>query len=206
MINVAIFVRVSSKSQEYDRQIFELSEYAKNKGYNIVSVISEKITGSRKNKDREGIVRLLELARKKKISKVLVHEVSRIGRNSPETSKLMEELSELGVSIYTMHFNLETLNPDGSKNPLSHLIFGILKELASYERELNSYRIRSGQEAAKKKGIHIGRNAGTESTKAFLKKHRKVIDLLKDNISIRNIAKITKVSSPTIQKVKKLMQ
>jgi DNA invertase Pin-like site-specific DNA recombinase len=204
-MNVAIFVRVSKKSQEYERQILELQEYADSKKYKVVEVISEKVTGSKKNVDRQGIVTLLSLARSGGIKKVLVSQVTRLGRNSRETDRILEELTSLKVSVYTRHFNLETLDEKGNKSPLAGLIFGILKEIAAYDLEVLSYNIKSGQELARKKGKVIGRPAGVESDSEILSKYKKVVSLINSSHSIRNIAKLTGYSSPTIQKVKRAM-
>ncbi len=120
MIPVAIFVRVSRQDQNYDRQISELREYAMAMNYQVICVISEKISGVKRNSERIGIDELLQLARNRQISKVLVLEVSRLGRDARETSNLLSQLTDLKVSIYTKSFNLETLDDNGKRNPIAN--------------------------------------------------------------------------------------
>ena len=43
-----IYARVSTKSQEYDRQIADLREYASKMGYEVVKEFSEKVSGALK--------------------------------------------------------------------------------------------------------------------------------------------------------------
>jgi DNA invertase Pin-like site-specific DNA recombinase len=206
MVNVAIFVRVSRQDQQYDRQVSELTEFAAAMKYQVVSVISEKISGAKKNKDRPGVTELLKLARSRAIEKVLVSEVSRLGRDARETNELLCELTDLKVSIFTKNFGLETL-VNGKKNPIAALIFGIIKELAEYERELLRERIISGQDEARRKGKKIGRAEGSIKIDAeLLKEYPTVVKKLRDNYSIRETAKLCDVSPGTVQKVSKALK
>ena len=85
---VALFVRVSTKSQSYDRQIADLTAVAQRQAYQVIQVISE--TGSatkRRNIDRPEIEQLLELCRSGSIKKVLVSEFSRLGRRDLNIEK-----------------------------------------------------------------------------------------------------------------------
>ena len=80
MIPVALFVRVSTKEQDYARQVPDLTAYAQKQGYSIAHIIHE--TGSttkRRNVDRPELDRLLKLCRTRAIKKVLVTEFSRLG-------------------------------------------------------------------------------------------------------------------------------
>ncbi len=98
---VALFVRVSTKEQDYARQVSDLTAHAERQGYEIVRIIHE--TGSAtklSNVDRPELDNLLDLCRSKTIRKVLVTEFSRLGRRRSETPALMEAITQAGVSIY----------------------------------------------------------------------------------------------------------
>ena len=112
MIPVALFVRVSTKDQDYSRQVSDLTAHAERQGYQVAHIIHE--TGSatkRSNVDRPELERLLKICRTKAIRKVLVTEFSRLGRRRSETPALMEAITEAGVSIYAH-------NLDGRPLPL----------------------------------------------------------------------------------------
>ena len=100
MQQAVIFVRVSKKEQDYQRQVEDLRAVAQSQAVQVVAEISEKISGAKKNQDREGIQQLLELSRRGAIQKVLVSEVSRLGRSTVEVLQIVEELTQLGISIY----------------------------------------------------------------------------------------------------------
>ena len=100
LINVAILVRVSTQAQETDRQINELVAHAKAEQWNVIEVCEESISGASDESKREGLKRALLLAQEGRVEKVLVHEVSRIARKNSIAHKFVEQLEEIGVSLY----------------------------------------------------------------------------------------------------------
>jgi DNA invertase Pin-like site-specific DNA recombinase len=205
-IPIAIFVRVSKNSQDYNRQIKELTQLAKKFNYHVVAIICEKISGSKKNDQREGIKDLLTLAHQGKIKKVLTSEVSRIGRNVSETLKILDELTELKISVYAKNLSLETLTPEGKRSIPAGIIFTLMAELARGEKEQMIERIKSGLEYAKSKGVKLGRKTGTTmSEEQMRKKYSRVIQDLKKGLSIRKAARANNISVFTVQRVKALI-
>jgi len=99
-IPVAILVRVSTAKQENDRQITELQSYADSKGYEVVEICEEHVSGNADQLDRHGLQRIEELARSGMIKKILVHEVSRLARRNSVAHSFIETMDELGVSLY----------------------------------------------------------------------------------------------------------
>src|SRR5882724_3594196 len=114
---VAILVRVSTSKQETARQLAELTQYAASKGYSVVEVCREVIPGSADADERHGLKRVEELSEAGKIRKVLVHEVSRVARRNSVTHRFVERLEHCGVSLYWHAQQIETLLPNGKRNP-----------------------------------------------------------------------------------------
>ncbi|MFD3001447.1 recombinase family protein [Pontibacter toksunensis] len=204
---VAIFVRVSKGSQDYTRQVEDLTIYSKEKGYAIVEVIAEKISGAKKNAQRQAIKQLLVLAEGGTIQKVLVTEISRLGRNTLEGLKVLDRLRQLGVSVFLLNRNIESITPEGKSDPIAKLFFTIMLEFAEWERETIIERIHSGLEEARRKGKTLGRKKGTTKTNAqLLEEHSLVVRHLKAGHSIRHVAAICGVGTATVQRVKKAVQ
>ena len=200
---VAILVRVSTLKQENDRQISELKAHATSKGYEVVEICEEKVSGNADEIDRHGLHRAEELARAGMIKKVLVHEVSRLARRNSIAHGFIETLETLGVSLYWHQQGIETLLPNGKRNPAAAIMFALLAEMARAERETLSERIKSGLEEAKRKGRKLGRPTGSVVTsKEFLAKHGDICRRLKEGHSVRNTAKITGKGISTVQRVK----
>jgi DNA invertase Pin-like site-specific DNA recombinase len=197
-------VRVS-KEQDYQRQVEDLRAVAQSQAVQVVAEISEKINGAKRNQEREGIQQLLALSRRGAIQKVLVSEVSRLGRSTVEVLQIVEELTQLGISIYVQKFGLETLK-HGKRNPVAQFIFTLLAEFARLERETLRERILSGMDEARRQGVTIGRPAGvTEDKAVFLKKYAAVARQLRAGLSVRKTAKLCEVAINTVRKVKTLL-
>jgi DNA invertase Pin-like site-specific DNA recombinase len=205
MQQAVIFVRVSKKEQDYQRQVEDLRAVARSQAVQVVAEIAEKMSGARRNQEREGIQQLLELSRRGAIQKVLVSEVSRLGRSTVEVLQIVEELTQLGVSIYVQNFGIETLK-NGKRNPIAQFMFTLLAEFARLERETLRERIVSGMDEARRQGVTIGRPVGaTEEKAVFLKKYAAVARQLRAGLSVRNTAKLCGVAINTVRKVKALL-
>lgn len=205
MQQAVIFVRVSKKEQDYHRQLEDLRIVAQTQSVHVVAEISEKISGVRTNQERGGIQELLQLCRQGAIQKVLVCEVSRLGRSTVEVLQVVDELTRLGISIYVNNFGIETLK-NGKRNPVAQFMFTLLAEFARLEQETLRERILSGMEEARRQGKKIGRPDGTREEKAtFLKKYGSVARNLRAGLSVRKTAKLCEVSINTVRKVKTLL-
>src|SRR5205807_9300871 len=202
-VSVAVLVRVSTVKQETARQISELQEYAVGKGYEILEVCQETISGTAGDEQRHGLRRAEQLAREGKIKKVLVHEISRIARRNSVAHRFVETLEDYGVSLYWHAQGIETLLPNGKRNPAAGIMLALLAEMARSEVELLRERINSGLREARRKGVKLGRPKGTTlDRKVFLQKHKDVRRQLKAGQSVRNAAKITGRGVSTVQRVK----
>lgn len=203
---VAILVRVSTAKQEVARQISELRAHAEAKGWSVVAVCEElAVSGCAQESERHGLAEVLGLARTGNIKKVLVHEVSRLARRNSIVHKFVEELEDLGVSLYWHAQSVETLLPSGKRNPSAAIMLALLAEMARNETETLRERINSGLAEARRKGVKLGRPEGGMEAKALLRKHADVAKALKGGQSVRNTAKITGKGVSTVQRVKSVM-
>ena len=58
--------------------------------------------------------------------KLSVWELSRLGRNTLEILKTIEEFNTLGISLFIKNYNIETLNEDGKPNVMSQFLVRLL--------------------------------------------------------------------------------
>jgi len=205
-MNVALFTRVSTADQNTTRQLNDLRKTAEQQSWTITAEITETISGAKDNSEREGIAELLQLAAAGQIRKVVVTEVSRLGRKVSEVINLIEQLQAFGVSIFIANIGMETLLADGKVNFMFKPILVTLAGFAEMERELLKERIKSGMKAARKAGKRIGRPEGSSEQAAdVLDKYPLVVKQLQKGRSVREAAKLADVSPATVQKVKKAM-
>lgn len=206
-IPVAILVRVSTSKQEVARQISELEAVAETNGWEIVETLRETVSGNANLEDRPALRRIVQLGDTGKIKKLLVHEVSRLSRRPSVALTFVEVLEGLKVSVYWMAQNVETLLPSGKRNPSAAIMLALLAEMAKAERETLRERILSGLEEAKRKGIKLGRPAGSSMDRtAYLQKHHRIVRLLQKGMSIRNSASVAEVDKATVCRVKRILE
>lgn len=210
MEQVVILARVSTDKQEYERQINELTDYCRQRDWEIVKVFANKVSGAAKNEQRTEIQELVEYAKSHQISRVVCLEISRVGRNTLEALKVIQLLNENRVSLFVKNYNLETLNEDGNVNPIASLICTILLEIASMERLTIKERMASGRrqyiEKCRREGIKMGRpSTYRKSDEEYRQQYQKEISLIRKGLSLANISAITGTSINTIRRVKEIV-
>ena len=205
MTRAVIYSRVSSEGnrQDTERQTNELIEYANKMGYKIVGVFEEKISGYKKNEDRPIFSKMLDEIEKGYIDRILIWELSRIGRSVIQSLQNIQLLTDKKVSIYIKNFNLETLNEDKTPNALSMFMVQILFSVANMESQLTKSRMISGYRNHIKNGGKVGRKMGSiETEEETIQKHTDIVKLLKKKLTIRQISGLTNKSTNTVLKVK----
>jgi DNA invertase Pin-like site-specific DNA recombinase len=205
-VPAVVLVRVSTRKQDTDRQVSELRAVADAKGWTVAEVCQEQISGTADASERTGLARVRELVEAGTVKKVMVHEVSRVARRNSIAHEFIEFLEGHGVSLYWHAQGIETLLPNGKRNPAASIMFSLLAEMARAERETIVERIKSGLEEAKRKGVKLGRKPGSGlESSALLAKHRDVVKHLTSGQSIRHTAAITGKGVSTVQRVKAAM-
>lgn len=206
MMKTVIFARVSTNVQEYDRQIYELTTLAKSNGWSVEAVFAEKISGAKSNKERTELLNMVSYVEANHINKVLVTELSRLGRDTLQVLEVIQMLNEKGISLYIQNYNIETLTKDGKVNAMSQFLITILAEVARMERKTIRERVESGYRNYRANGGKVGRKIGYKKAEETIREqYTEEIKLLKKGYSLRNIYKITGTSINTIRKCKSLI-
>ncbi|MBR6661211.1 MAG: recombinase family protein [Bacteroidales bacterium] len=206
MDRVVILARVSTQTQDYQRQVSELQEYCDRVGWEVTRVFANKVSGAKAIAERAEIVDMVEYIKTNDISRVVCLEISRLGRNTIEALKVINYFNENGVRLYVKNYNLETL-VDGKVNPVASLICTILLEIASMERLTIKERMTSGRNQyiakCKEQGIKMGRPSSyRKSDASYREQYSKEISLLKKGISLRNVSQLTGTSVNTLRKLR----
>ena len=200
---VVIYARVSTSAQDYTRQITELRKYAKKQDYEIVKEFSEKISGGKKIEERVAIKELLDFVKTNKVDKVVVYEASRLSRRQIDFLSIIEQLTELGVSLYILQNGLETLLPDKTPSPIANLVLGIMSQYNSLEKSLIRARMASGYEHHRASGGRVGRKEGyRKSEEDYRTTYDREITLLSKGNTLKDVRAITGTSINTLRKLK----
>ena len=211
-----IYARVSSAgSLEYrqntDRQVQDLKEYAGYKGYELVEVFNEHISGAKKNNERPILVEaidkckeLTEIGDSKVI--LLCSELSRLGRNAFEVLETIKILVDSGINLYLQKEQMTLLDDQGKPSLFAPIMLATLSTCAQLERENITFRLNSGRRRFIESGGRLGRPRGSvKSTEKKMEEYKEVITLLKKNYTMRDVAKLSGKSISSVQRVKKLV-
>ena len=203
---VCIYARVSTQGQDNERQLSELRDYAARMNYDVVREFSEKISGAKTIAERQSLIDLLDFVAANHVDKVLVYECSRISRRAIDFLQVIDQLTQLHVSVYILQNGLETLMADGSVNPIAQLVLGIIGQFNSMERSLIRSRMSSGYKVFRANGGKVGRKEGyRKSDEAMRAQYSKEMSLLRKGISLRNVQSITGTSVNTLRKLRAMM-
>lgn len=204
MKKVVIFARVSSSngSQDYERQINDLQIVASTNNWSVEAVFAEKVSGAKKNSERIELMSMITYINTHNISKVLITELSRLGRDTLQVLQAIEILNQNKVSAYIQNYNIETLTPEGDVNPMSQFLVTILAEVARMERKTIRERVASGYQNFRSNGGKVGRKTGyAKSDEVMKEEYGEEIRLLKKGYSLRNTSKLTGTSINTLRKL-----
>ncbi len=189
MKSVGIYYRVSTDRQDLASQITTVEKWladlpeAKRPG-RVTVYKDEGVSG--KTEKRAGFQRLLQDAHAGKIDTIIVYRLDRFSRNATTAIRLLLTLDEAGVAFISVTQAVLNL---GHENPFRRTMLAAFAEIAEIERDTIVARVRSGLEAAKKRGVKLG--APSKVTEAV----RAKASLLRGKgMSFREIAKATNLS------------
>lgn len=190
--SAALYCRVSTGDQSCERQARDLRAFAARSGFEIVAVFKETASGSVNARNER--VKVVHLARDRRIEAVLVTELTRWGRSTTDLLHTLQELETYGVSLIAqtgLQFDL--------RSPQGKLFASLMSALAEFERDLLRERIRSGIAAAQERGVKFGRQKG-QRVKADRYEAR-VVNLRLAGKSYREIAHELRLSKNTVMDI-----
>ena len=212
-MNAVIYARVSSTGdrQSTERQVIDLTEYARKNSMTTVRTFEEHISGAKKNKERLVLNECLAYAVKNNIDIILISELSRLGRNVDEVLANIRFCKNSHLNIYFQKEGISIFDAYGKENPYLTIMIAVLATAASLERDAIYFRLSSGRKAYVNRQLKetgktgLGRKCGyRKPTEAYVEEYREVIKLLRKGYPIRQTAKLTEVSESTVKKVKSM--
>ena len=190
----AIYCRVSTAEQSYERQEQDLIAYAERCGHEVVGIWKETASGSKQ--ERPERKKIMALAQARKINVILVTELTRWGRGTLDLVHSLQDLQAYNVSIVAqtgVHFDLSTAQ--------GKMMASVMSVLAEFEKDLLRERVKSGIAAAQARGQQFGRRQG-QRVKADKVKN-KVIALIQEGYPYRQIGKMLDISKNTVLSIMK---
>lgn len=144
---LVFYARVSSKSQNLDRQLARAKEVEADK------VFTDKFSG--KNTNRPGLHELFSYVREGDTVEVV--SLDRLSRNYQDIQHLVQELKSKGVSLIVDDLPQTHTGNNLVDQFMLDMMINLMGFVAQNEREKIKERQRQGIEQAKKRGVYKGR-------------------------------------------------
>lgn len=154
------YARVSTTSQNLDVQLRALTEAGVPAGL----VFTDTMSGARA--DRPGLAALLAEAREG--DTLVIYALDRLGRSLVHMVTVIEELIHRGVALHSLTDTIDTTTAGGKFQ------LNVFLAMAEYQRALILERVQDGLEAARARGVQLGRKSPItpEQVRAIHRLHR----------------------------------
>ncbi|MEH6990596.1 YneB family resolvase-like protein [Cytobacillus firmus] len=183
-----IYCRVSTTKDTQEtslsRQEEELLNLAEKHDFEVVKVIREQASGY--DLERDGILEILDLIKKKDINVVLIQDETRLGRGNAKIA-ILHCIFKEGVQLYSIsnYGKLELSESDS-------MVLSIVGMVEEYQRKLHNIKIRRGMQRAVDKGYrpeknlsNQGANGGRERIEVPIEE---IVRLRKNELTFAEIA------------------
>jgi DNA invertase Pin-like site-specific DNA recombinase len=150
-MRVALYARASVYAgQDPAVQLREMREHCQRRGLEIGAEFTDSGSGGEQER-RPQLDELLTRCRARQFDAVLVCRYDRFARSLRELVDTLVEFDALRIHFVSLHEGLDTSTPEG------RFTFGVLRNIAEFERELIRDRVRTGIAAARARGTALGR-------------------------------------------------
>ena len=148
------YARVSSKEQNLDRQLMELSKYVPRE-----NILTDKASG--KDFERESYKALKGALGLRKGDVLYVTSLDRLGRNKEDLKKELAWFKDNQITIRILDLPTTLIEvPEGQewiRDMITNILLEVLSSMAEQERLTIRKRQSEGIAAAKARGKHLGR-------------------------------------------------
>jgi DNA invertase Pin-like site-specific DNA recombinase len=188
MSKAIAYIRTSTDKQDLNNQKLEILEFARGKNFKVDEFIQLSISSRQTTKARRIDETLDSL---KGADRLIVTELSRLGRSTAEVIGLVNALIQKKVRVIVIKQNLNIKQQDMT----SKIMITLFSLFAELERDLISLRTKEALANKKAQGIKLGKPKGTIQKSKFDNDIEKMKELLKLGLSVRKISKYLGLSS-----------
>jgi len=191
-MHTAIYVRVSSKTQDQRSQVADLERWAESQDADI-RWYRDKATGTKM--ERPAMDRLLADIEAGKVNRIVVWRLDRLGRTAAGLTKLFADLQARKVGLLSLKDSLDLSTPAG------RLMAHVLASVAAYETEVRQERQAAGIAAAKAAGKTWGGSEPGRLLSVTKEQVAAVKRMAKQGEKVAVIARTVGLSRPTIYRL-----
>ena len=215
MKKVVLLVRCSTDKerglQDYQYQIDTLTEMCENRGWEIVKIFGNYVSGAAPLEERQEVLDLITYVKENQIDYCCATSIDRVSRDLLTGVQIIRTLAENGVNLYLLNYNIFSLDERSGKiSPMTELMLSVTLSVSSYEREQIRQRLSMGYKAycQRRKSnpeLRLGRQGYKKDEQSYRQDYAHELSLLRKGISMRNVQKLTGTSLGTLQKIKQYL-
>jgi DNA invertase Pin-like site-specific DNA recombinase len=183
------YLRVSTVDQDLEKNKHQILEFANSRDFGKVVFVQEKISGKKSWKTRKIKQIIDDLGDN---DRLLVSELSRLGRSTLEVLEILKEAKEKGINVYSVKEGLELNGTIHSK-----IMSTMLALFAELEHDFISQRTKEALRARKAQGVKLGRPRGAGKSKLDPFKEE-IVALLKQGSKKKYIAAKYRTTPPNL--------
>ncbi len=149
-MKVALYARVSTDGQDPEVQLTALRAHAANRGWDIVEEFVDRGYSGAKER-RPALDRMMKAAWSGQFRAIAVWRFDRFARSVKHLITALEQFRSLNVGFVSLQEQFDTSTPIGLA------MFTIIGAMAQLERDIIRERVKAGLDAARARGVRLGR-------------------------------------------------
>lgn len=188
------YARVSTTKQDYEAQKEDIEKFCKNRGFELVDILSEKVTG--RNASRPEWDRVLSAVENGRIDGVVFTRVDRVARSVKNLLDLIEHFEDNQVLFLPTKeetFRIE----EYPISPQKRMIITVIGAIAEFEANLIRSRMEEGKDRAKVVGTKSGKPMNRPNVDINWKEYDRLANL---KVPKREIARRLGIAESTLYK------
>lgn len=186
------YVRVSTGGQDLGQQKLAILDYARRHRIRVRE-FTETHSSALRPTQKEQLLHLIDALQKG--DRLLVSELSRLGRSLGQILQIVERLIHHGVGLVAIKEGIVFEGKHTMQTKAMIALFGLFAEV---ERDLIAERTKEGLAAARAKGKKLGRPKGALGKSRLDGKEQEIRLLLQKRVSKASLARIMDVSPTTL--------
>lgn len=184
------YLRISKDTQDLDNQKLGLLEYANNKGFAPL-IIEEEIASRSKDWRKRKIAEIISEANPGDV--LLIPEFSRAAGSALQVLEILQFANKKGLIV---HVTKQNLIMDNSLQ--SEIMATVLGLAAQIERHFIQTRTKESLQAAKARGVKLGRPKGSKNNELKLDAHKEEVQIYVNmGLSLKKSAELLQVTPKT---------
>ena len=169
-MRICIYTRVSTNQQDAANQTAMLTDWVKQRGFDIVKVYEEEESAWKSGHQRV-LAGLIDDARKRRFDAVLVWALDRLSREGAlAILSLVQKLSTCGVKVLSYQESWTE-----APGELAELLYALTGWVARMESQRRSERTKAGLARVKAQGKRLGRPSGSKDRRKRKRRQRYIV-------------------------------